>query len=219
MGMRNTIIASLDTLATRLQTAGLIHLAEMLDSVTNTLQPRPEEETEQYREKYSALQDWVRVLHNSVCDSPAVAKLNVYLGTHVVPRATLEAAPEWHAFLGSLHSASLKSKEIPGEAFVKGMNPEGFTWADLAGLPDVLDIKFAAARPGEDKVLDSAAQARREHERAHGPTRSTAWQKADDLFAKREANIILSPKFMRLDRLIRGLRAKSTHAPAPVSRR
>ena len=100
------------------------------------------------------------MLHNSVCDSPAVAKLNVYLGTHVVPRATLEAAPEWHAFLGSLHSASLKSKEIPGEAFVKGMNPEGFTWADLAGLPDVLDIKFAAARPGEDKVLDSAAQAR-----------------------------------------------------------
>jgi hypothetical protein len=224
--MKN-IIASLDILAAHLEhQCGLPRMAETLDTVTNTLLGgKPEVETEQYREKYSALQDWVRVLHNSVLSSTVSAKLNRLLQTPpVLDRVALESTPEWHAFLMWLHTQMTTLGPVIPVEYCSPRVHELFRWEDLAVLPDLLDIKFSAARPGEEKSLDSEAQARREHVERHGPSMSPARQRAESLFSSphtaslsRLATILMSPKFQKLDRLLRGLLPQDTRGGVPTT--
>jgi hypothetical protein len=206
-----TIIASLDKLADTLQgIPGLVHLAGTLDAVANSLlTAKPEEETEQYAEKYSLLQDWIRTLNNSVLQNNFTSKLNRKTQTdRPIPAGEFKESPEWRGFVSWIgNKERLEGQEIPGRYFHGGRARKQYFWKDLLEIPTVLDIKFEAAKPGVERSLDMGAQRYREHQDALAPSDkfSPARRKLEDLFAARSAAIKLDTKLQVVDDILKEL--------------
>ena len=220
------LLKSLDAVAGELETRGLVRLAAQLDAVANSfLGMKAEEQTEAYAEKYSALQDWVHMLHSSALRSGITNRLyRLLVGTAEHPMAfdLFKSSPAWKDFESWVDSKARETgKEIPLRYFRKGTPAGKYLWEDLKGLPEILEIRFEAEGPDGERMLD----AYRQHKRKQMEGRiSPARERAEALFRKPEApapelspreklealfrksaSIALSPRLQHIDSLIRSL--------------
>lgn len=198
--MKKIIASTLDSIADRIQAAGLIHLAETLDTVTNLIEEPPEVETEIYKEKYDQVRNWIMALNQSVLSGTSVQKLYRLVNSKVLSKQDLLNSPEWHAFHAALQKIDASTGAVIPDRFFSRRPKHKYYWSDLTMIPDVLDIKLTASKPGEDRKLDQESYAKQHAVKHH----SDAYQKADALF--KHANIILDRRLQLVDDLIRDLR-------------
>lgn len=200
-----TIIASLDSIASRLQSNGLDKLAELVDTVTNTLETKDPTESSYYRESYDVLRQWVTTLKNSVLGSPVghpqntvITKLNILVGRSVLTKEALEASHEWQQFLVWLMGQAKTGAVIPQSYFYHDTKPH--KWETLAKMIDVLDQR------GSDKPIDKYLAEHEPVKEIANTWKSPARLKAEELFKKPEmarlANTILTGELSEVNTLI-----------------
>jgi len=190
----------LDKIAASLEAAGLQHLAQELDVVSNTL----ESDDTSRQGRYTLLRSAMETLGQSVLGQPPVTQLHRFLSKPIYQatpptRMDLLQSQAWKGFVDYLGKLTAKHGPTMEKALHDPKRTPGAKWEDLEGL---IELLAAPAEHARKRKEESQAF----HDTLPAKGRSEAWQKAEGLFKQADTFNELPHSLQQLVKIIENVK-------------